>query len=196
MATVIDHILAGETHKATTLIETLLKQKTLEFINEAKTEVAESVYGGLEEGEYDDGEEDLIEAKMVKCTEKTFPGCGCGGYHKESAQKEFQKTGKFKGVERILPKTRGKNQMYRGGFSEDVTEEYLTEISQAIPWPTRSKHISKYTKPKGDTGSTYTHPEGHKVEFHKDAEGNAGWTHTTKEGKSKSGKGMEIFIYI
>lgn len=75
--------------------------------------------------------------------------------------------------------------------TEDVNEEFLTEISQAIPWPSRSKHLANYTKKKGEEGA-YTHPEGHKVEFHHDAAGNktGEWTHTSKEGKVKKGQGM------
>lgn len=73
-----------------------------------------------------------------------------------------------------------------------VSEEYLTEVSQAIPWPSQSKDLKNYTRKKGETGA-YSHPDGHKVEFH----GNNEWTHTSKNGSVKKGKGMgDLHVHV
>jgi hypothetical protein len=86
---------------------------------------------------------------------------------------------------------RSRSPIHDFATEEEVNEEYLTEISQAIPWPARSKHLGSYTRKKGEEGA-YNHPEGHKLELHKDAEGkpNGEWTHTTKDGKVKKGTGI------
>jgi len=70
--------------------------------------------------------------------------------------------------------------------SKKVNEEYLTEVSQAIPWPAKSKHLKDYTKKKGEEGP-FKHPEGHSIEISKDK---GEITHTDKGGKKKTFKNM------
>lgn len=47
----------GETLKATVLLETVLKQKTLAFIKESKAEISQAVYGNDDEDVEDIEEE-------------------------------------------------------------------------------------------------------------------------------------------
>lgn len=47
--TFLDHIKTGNATKATAMIENVLKNKTLQFINEQRPEISESVYGKCED---------------------------------------------------------------------------------------------------------------------------------------------------
>lgn len=81
-------------------------------------------------------------------------------------------------------------------YSDECTclkEEYLTEISQAIPWPACSKHLKDYTKKKGEEGP-FKHPEGHSIEISKDK---GEITHTDNKGNKKTFKKLgDLHVHL
>jgi hypothetical protein len=69
MATFLDYIKKGDASKATSMIESVLNQKTLQFIKEQRADVSKAVYGDNDDTE----EEELTEGKRTDPYDGPFP---------------------------------------------------------------------------------------------------------------------------
>jgi hypothetical protein len=195
----IESIRAGQGVEALNAIKSSLNQKTLAAVEEARHEIAESVYGGNDLTEDIDTNHPSFKAghksyeTNVMKPAKTLKGQSQKNNHSKLEAKKAH-IAKFG----TLPEKLKAGQHFDAGYdaahakhaySKGKEQGWMKESLDlqegsggAIPWPTQSKHLKDYKK---NEAGEYVHPEGHKITVNKEKNE---ITHTTKDGKSKTFK--------
>jgi hypothetical protein len=189
----IESIKSGQGVEALNAIKSSLNQKTLAAVEEARHEIAESVYGVVE-----DFNDDVPMHPLGSVLSKH----GFTQHHPDAADLSYSKKDDFykKGKHLVAVSKKGRNWAHypgdgsgmKQGTGSLALDKHVKSLKEevnlqegsggAIPWPAQSKHLKDYKK---NEAGEYVHPEGHKITVNKEK---GEITHTAKDGKPRTFK--------